>query len=179
MGRSRYQIIEQCPYFLTCTTVNWTPIFSKPELAQIIFNSLSFLQEHQRLSVHGYVLMENHLHLIASSANLSKEIGKFKSFTARSIIDHLKQTNNQHYLTQLRLFKLVHKIDQDYQLWQEGSHPQAILSEEVLQQKLEYIHNNPVKRGYVDDPAHWRYSSYRNYLNQEGILSIDYLSPSP
>lgn len=179
MGRSRYQIIEQCPYFLPCTTVNWTPIFSKPELAQIIFNSLSFLQEHQRLSVYGYVLMENHLHLIASSANLSKEIGKFKSFTARSIIDHLKQTNNQHYLTQLRLFKLGQKIDQDYQLWQEGSHPQAILSEEVLKQKLEYIHNNPVKRGYVDDPAHWRYSSYRNYSNQEGILSIDYLSPSP
>jgi REP element-mobilizing transposase RayT len=117
--------------------------------------------------------MENHLHLIASSINLSQEIGKFKSFTARSIIDRLKQTDSQHYLNQLHQFKLAHKIDQDYQLWQEGSHPQAIFSEAVLRQKLEYIHNNPIKRGYVDDPAHWRYSSYRNYLGEQGILSID------
>ena len=90
MGRSRYKFLEQYPHFLTCTVVNWLPVFSQPQLAQIITNSLDFLHSHKRLTLHGYVIMENHLHLIASAENLSKEITTFKSFTARSIIDTLK-----------------------------------------------------------------------------------------
>lgn len=43
----------------------------------------------------------------------------------------------------------------------------------MMRQKLEYIHNNPVKRGYVDDPLCWRYSSARNYAGQEGIVEVD------
>ena len=66
-----------------------------------------------------------------------------------------------------------HKIKQDYQLWQEGFHPQAIANEEMFIQKLEYIHNNPVRRGYVDDPAHWRYSSYRNYMELPSLLEVE------
>jgi hypothetical protein len=50
-----------------------------------------------------------------------------------------------------------------------------ITSEAMLQQKVEYIHNNPVKRGYVDDPAHWRYSSYRNYVGEPGLLEVNLL----
>ena len=173
MGRSRYQVLGTQPHFLTCTTLNWIPVFSKPELTQIILNSLSFLQQKQRLSLYGYVIMENHLHLIASAANLSKEIGNFKSFTARSIIDTLKQSKSNYLLSQLQFFKQSRKKDQQYQLWQEGFHPQIIQTEEMLLQKLEYIHNNPVRRGYVDDPAHWRYSSYRNYIGGEGLLTVD------
>jgi len=175
MGRSRYKFIENSPHFLTCTVVNWLPVFSKPEFAQIILNSLDFLSDSQRLKLHAYVIMENHLHLIASAKNISKEIAAFKSFTARSIIDSLKENKTEYLLTQLKFHKRFHKISQDYQLWQEGSHPQAILNENLLVQKLEYIHNNPVRRGYVDDPVHWRYSSYRNYMNMEGILSLDVL----
>ncbi|WP_242021812.1 hypothetical protein [Microcoleus sp. FACHB-831] len=78
-------------------------------------------------------------------------------------------------LEQLKFYKLRHKTDQDYQVWQEGFHPQAILSEEMFIQKLEYIHNNPVRRGYIDDPAHWRYSSYRNYMGQPGLLQVKLL----
>jgi hypothetical protein len=43
----------------------------------------------------------------------------------------------------------------------------------MMRQKIEYIHHNPVKRGYVDDDVHWRYSSARNYAGQEGLLKID------
>lgn len=96
MGRSRYHVLGNQPHFLTCTVVNWIPLFSKVELAQIVLDSLSFLQRQQRLALYGYVLMENHLHLIASAVNLSKEIGNFKSFTARSIIDLVKQKQGQY-----------------------------------------------------------------------------------
>jgi len=76
-------------------------------------------------------------------------------------------------LEQLRYFKLRHKTEQQYQLWQEGSHPKQIQTEAMLTQKLEYIHANPVRRGYVDDPVHWRYSSARNYAGLEGLIDVD------
>ncbi|HAX75583.1 MAG TPA: transposase [Cyanobacteria bacterium UBA11372] len=173
MGRSRYHVIGNQPHFITCTVVNWMPLFGQVELAQIILDSLAFLQRRQRLVLYGYVVMENHLHLIASGASLSKEIGDFKSFTARSIIDLLKAKQSERILNQLKFYKLRHKTDQEYQLWQEGFHPQTILNEEMFKQKLDYIHYNPVKRGYIDDPVHWRYSSYRNYIGQPGLLEVE------
>ncbi len=173
MGRSRYHVLGTQPHFLTCTLVNWMPLFGNIEIAQIILDSLNFLQCQQRLILYGYVIMENHLHLIASAANLSKEIGNFKSFTARSIIDLLHKNNATYILNQLEFHKLKHKTKQDYQLWQEGFHPQAIFDEEMFRQKLHYIHNNPVQHGYVDEPSHWRYSSYRNYLELPSLLPVE------
>ncbi|MGB3422523.1 MAG: transposase [Dolichospermum sp.] len=140
MGRSRYHVLGTQPHFLTCTLVNWMPLFGNMEIVQIIIDSLNFLPRQQRLKLYGYVIMENHLHLIAAAANLSKEIGNFKSFTARSIIDLLEKNNANYILNQLEFHKLKHKIKQDYQLWQEGFYPQAIANEEMLIQKLEYIH---------------------------------------
>lgn len=152
------------------------PIFSKPELVTILLDSLRFLQAQQRLTLYSYVIMENHLHLVASAENLSKEIANFKSFTARSIVDWLNAHQPQSYwLARMETAKLKHKTGQRYQLWQEGSHPQMIFSEAMLGQKVDYIHNNPVKRGYVDEPAHWRYSSCRNYLGEPGLLSVTLL----
>ena len=173
MPRSRYKIYEdQYPHFLTCTVINWLPLFGNPPIAEIILDSWRFLQEHHRLKIYAYVIMENHLHLIASSEQLSKEIGDFKSFTARKIIDFLTERNARHILGQLDFHKLRHKRDRAYQLWQEGSHPQLIQSEDMMLQKVEYIHDNPVRRGYVDDPAHWRYSSARDYMGEQGLLKL-------
>ena len=75
-------------------------------------------------------------------------------------------------LEQLRREKSSFKTDRTYQVWQEGNHPQAIQSEAMMWQKLEYMHDNPVKRGYVDDPLHWRYSSARNYAGQPGLIDV-------
>ena len=177
MGRSRYKVIysDNQPHFVTSTIINWIPVFCQAEIAQIVLDSLSFMQREKRLALHGYVLMENHLHLIVTSSELSTQMRNFKSFTARSIIDLLEKNQVTNILDQLAFYKKLHKKDQKYQLWQEGFHPQAILDEAMLLQKLEYIHNNPVRRGYVDDPACWRYSSYRNYMGQDGLLPVDWI----
>ncbi|MFH1006914.1 MAG: transposase [Candidatus Latescibacterota bacterium] len=148
------------------------PIFAGPAVAQIVLDSWRCLREEHRLEIYAYVIMENHLHLIASSEQLSKEIGDFKSFTARKIIDFLVETNAQHFLGQLVFHKLQHKMDRSYQFWQEGSHPQLIQGEDMMRQKIEYIHENPVRRGYVDDPTHWRYSSARDYVGQPGLFDV-------
>ena len=173
MGRSRYKFFEtNQPQFITGTLVNWIPLFSNPSITTILLNSLSYLQKNNRLIIYAYVIMENHFHLIASSKQLSKEIGIFKSFTARKIIDFLKEENYKSIPKQLNYYKLKHKHDRHYQVWQEGSHPELIWSDEMMIQKIEYIHYNPVKRGYVDEPEHWRYSSARNYAGLEGLLEV-------
>jgi len=124
------------------------------------------------MKLYAYVVLENHVHFIAPSDNLSKEIGDFKSYTARQLIDLLDSANAKTILDQLAFRKLKHKRDRDFQCWQEGSHPQQITSEEMMRQKIEYIHFNPVKRGYVDDPTHWRYSSARNYAGMPGLIHV-------
>lgn len=173
MTRTCYKIWEKdAPHFLTCTVVNWIPLFSNPENAAIVLDALLWLQEQNRLKLFGYVLMENHLHLVASSENLGKTMAGFKSYTARRIIDRLQKHDEKNLLAQLSYFKLPHKVDREYQLWQEGSHPQLIQDETMMRQKLTYIHQNPVRRGYVDEPVHWRYSSARNYEGLPGVIPV-------
>jgi len=72
----------------------------------------------------------------------------------------------------MAFFCKSHKNDREYQCWEEGSHPQLIQNEAMLRQKLDYIHFNPVKRGYVDKPEHWRYSSARDYAGLEGLMPV-------
>ncbi|MCK5148761.1 transposase [bacterium] len=173
MARSRYKIFDnQYPYFVTGTIIQWLPLFSNPEVVQYLFNSLVFMQEHQRLRVYAFVIMENHLHLVVSSHNLSKELGDFKSFTARQIIDYYKRNDSNLILKKLADEKQVFKKDRVYQFWQEGSHPQEIQTKNMMIQKIEYIHNNPVRRGYVEEAVHWRYSSARNYLFGSGLIPV-------
>jgi putative transposase len=173
MTRTRYRVYETThPHFLTCTVVGWIPLFTREETVEIVLNSWRFLQEHGRLTLYGYVILENHLHWIASADRLPEQVAEFKSFTARRIIDLLETKGVREILGQLSRLKLRHKTDRTYQLWQEGSHPKMIQSDEMMWQKLEYIHNNPVARGYVDDPLHWRRSSARNYAGQAGLIPV-------
>ena len=174
MGRSRYKIHDQqAPHFLTCTINNWIPIFTRPSTVQVIIDALAYRQSQRSLKIYAYVILENHIHLIVQSANLQKEISSFKSWTAKQLLLVLQEQGATHVLKQLAFYKKAHKQDRQYQVWEEGSHPQQVQCEAILLQKLEYIHHNPVKRGYVDLAEHWRYSSARNYQGCEGLLDID------
>jgi putative transposase len=96
----------------------------------------------------------------------------FKMYTARQMIDLLESRRADVVLKQLRALKLRHKTQSEYEIWEEGSKPKQIGSAEMMRQKLEYIHQNAVKRGYVDDPVHWRYSSARNYAGMPGLVNV-------
>ena len=171
--RSKYRFTESDgPFFMTCTVVPWLPIFTRPETVNIILDSWRYLRANRGFVLYGYVILENHLHLIAEAPSISEVIGDFKSYTARQILDYLKNANAKTILQQLRYFKASYKTDAVYQLWQEGSHPQSINGDEMMAQKLDYMHNNPVERGYVDVAEHWRYSSARNYLGMPGLIDV-------
>ena len=174
MGRSRYTITEvDKAHFMTCTVMEWLPVFTRPEVVQMILDCWYYQQAHKDLKLYGYVVLENHLHFIAQAPRLDKCVQEFKSFTARQIIDHLKHQHIDKLLTRLRFAKCAHKTDREYQFWQEGVHAEMVFSEDVMREKLNYIHHNPVKRGYVDKAEHWRYSSARNYQGSAGLIEID------
>jgi putative transposase len=110
---------------------------------------------------------------MAQEKNLNNCVSSFKSFTARQIIDHLLNRHIEQLLARLRFSKRAHKVDREYQFWQEVVHAELIFSETMMRVKLEYIHANPVKRGYVNLPGHWRYSSTAYYARLAGLMDID------
>jgi len=173
MGRSRYRFAEpDRPHFLTCTVVEWLPVFTRQEAVQILFDTWTYQQTHENLRLYGFVVLENHLHAVAQAPQLPACWARFKSFTARRILDLLEAKGAEPLLKRMRFTFKAGRDDREHQFWQEGSHPQGIEGEEMLRQKLDYIHLNPVKRGFVDEPEHWRWSSARNYAGREGLVEV-------
>lgn len=164
-------------YFTTSTIVEWLPIFIEEEYFKILTESLDYCRENKGLKIHGYVIMLNHLHVLSSSdGNVSDIMRDFKSYTSHEIIKLLKSKNT---LIPLQVFKQAAKVDkksQSYKVWQTGFHPIGIESEKFYKQKLNYIHQNPVKKRYVAKPEHWIYSSAGFYEGTgESIVGIDRL----
>ena len=101
MGRSRYQILSLAePHFLTLTVLHWIPVFTRPDTVKILLDAFRFLQA-EGLKVYAYVILENHLHLVAQSPQLDKDIARFKSYTARQLINYLQERRVKTVLDQL------------------------------------------------------------------------------
>lgn len=173
MGRSQYKIYETAyPYFITSSFVTNLPLFADPDVAQIVLDSLIHIQNEREVTLFAYVLMENHFHVIALGDELSEKIRHFKSFTATEIVKLFQQKKRTRILRHLKRAKLKYKKESRYQIWQEGFFPKQIIGDKMMCQKMEYIHYNPVKRGYVDCPEDWRYSSARNYASMKSLIPV-------
>lgn len=173
--KSRYKFTEPDGiYFLTCSIQGWLPIFKDHKYCEIIINSLKFCRENLDLKLHAYVIMLDHIHLLVSGNNISNTIKSFKMYTATEIISNLKKDGNLKFLEKFKENKLAYKSKSTYQIWQEDSHPELAESENVCIPKMQYIHNNPVKKGYVSEPEMWKYSSAGFYvLGERGVIDID------
>ena len=137
-----------------------------------MLDALVWRQQHKGVKLYGYVILENHLHCILQADDLRNQIHDLKAYTAQAIVRYLMDNQATRVLQQLAFYKKPHKVDAAYQVWEEGSHPQWLQNEAMLRQKLDYIHHNPVKRGYVDEAAHWRYSGARNYETGAGLIPV-------
>ena len=145
----------------------------QPGVFEIVVDALRFCQEKKALMLYAYVILENHFHLVVSGSDLSNIMQSLKRHTSRQIIQVLKTQRKEWVLNQLSFYKKKYKSESTYQVWQEGFHPELIQSDDMLVQKIEYIHYNPVKRGYVDEAEYWRYSSARNFvLNDHSVIRL-------
>lgn len=144
------------PHFITCSVVYMIPVFTREEHFRVLADSLNYCTGHKGLVVHGYVLMPNHFHMIASQddGRISDVMRDLKRHTSTALLDLLEQEQR---VTWLRAFR--NAGDGQPKLWEEGFHPEQVHSQAFYQQKLDYIHANPVRAGFVDSPCQWKYSS--------------------
>jgi putative transposase len=174
--RTRYKIVENdYAYFITSTVVEWIPVFTSDKYYNILINTIKYYQSHKGLEVFAYVILPEHFHMILRCKDLIKTIQLIKMYTAKQIIRELKIDNNFRVLEKLKSYKKDYKNNSNYQVWQEGFHPQVLIDEIVFNQKMDYIHFNPVKRGLVSDISDGKYSSAGFYFNgAESLIEISY-----
>lgn len=168
MGRSRFKFHEeQYPYFITQSVIGGISIFDDPIIARIVLESLKFLNTEFNVTIYAYVIMHHHIHLIVQTEDIADKIRRFKSFTARRILDSLEERNRSLLLKKIKLARVTKKVESQYQLWQEGSHPVQIDTEKKMHSCIEYIHYNPVCAGFIEKPEYWCYSSARTSVEME------------
>jgi len=173
-----YQITEQnALHFLTFTIVDWVDLFTRKVYRDIVVDTLNFYINSRDLQVYGYVIMSNHVHalLYQPDGKLSDTIRDFKKYTARKIIEAVKAEPESRREWILHRFSwnasLRNNVDH-YQVWTHEHHAVEIRSKKFFDQKLNYIHANPVRAGWVREPEEWIYSSAADLCNSMPLLAI-------
>ncbi len=173
--------------FLTLTTVGWIDVFSRLSLRNIILTNLDYCRQKKGLMIHAYVIMSNHIHLIAQMEpdhpdSLGKVIGEYKRYTGHLIIQTIQEkmeSRKEWILYLLKYFANGLKDNRTNQFWQPDNYPTALYTDKVIWKKVYYIHQNPVRAGFVANPEDYLYSSASNYFDgaNHGLIEIDLLEP--
>lgn len=168
-----YRIKDQYGvYFVTFTVHKWVDVFTRNEYRDIVVDSLKYCQQQKGLQIYAWVIMTNHIHLIISSHQnkLSDIIRDFKKFTATKLIEAI--TNNPCESRRDWLLWMLKKGGNIW-FWEEGYHGEEIYSNIFFDSKLNYIHHNPVRAGFVEKAEDYLYSSSGDYCGvRKGALDI-------
>ena len=139
-------------YFVTFTVFRWYYLFDRYQRWNILANSLKYCIENKRFELYGFVFMLNHIHLIFHSSDSIGFVRDFKKFTSKELKKNILENEEN-------ILKLFLDERGNYQFWQKTNMPLLIENEKFFLQKLNYIHNNPVKKNYVERPEYWYWSS--------------------
>jgi len=161
-------------YFVTASVIGWQQLFAQDEYARIPLNSLEWMQQEKRILLFAFVLMPSHLHAILKpeSKPIGEIIQQFGSFAAHEILKKLREENRKDLLDVFQLRKRDPR--HEHSIWQDIQ-AKNIYSIEFLQQKLEYIHQNPVAKAWklVKDRADYTFSSAGYYdYRRKPIIEI-------
>lgn len=165
-------------YFITFVVVDWVDVFIRPIYQEIIVNSLIQCQKDKGMNIYAWCLMTNHMHMIFSDENKnpSQLIQDFKGFTSRAIIkaikENPKESRNFWILQKFQMKAMNMSNVKKFQFWQNSNHQIELWSNEVIDEKVNYIHNNPVKAGFVENPWDWALSSAKNYIGEKGLIDV-------
>jgi REP element-mobilizing transposase RayT len=177
-----YKIEDQSAlYYLTLQVVDWIDIFSRQRYRDIFVENLQYCQNNKGLQVFAFVVMTNHVHLIVNSplSALSDTIRDFKKFTSKKIIESVKEENESRKEWMLERFRFNAentKRNSEYQFWTHDNHAEVLYTNSFIEQKLGYLHQNPVRAGIVANPEDYLYSSARNYAGLSSVMDVVLLS---
>jgi REP element-mobilizing transposase RayT len=165
-------------YFITITIEGWIDIFTRLSQKYVILNALQYCQKNKGLEIYAYCIMTSHIHIFCKSTNgfiLSDIIRDFKKFTSKKIIQTIidEPESRREWLLEYFQKACDHLTrEQHYKVWQDGYHAEHIYSNSFIKQKIDYIHNNPVKDKIVDLPEDYYFSSARNYAGLDNDLEV-------
>lgn len=166
-------------YFVSFATVYWLDVFTREPYYSILEEAVTYCRAEKGMEIFAYCFMPSHIHFVFRSdkEDPSGLLRDFKGFTARKIIKAIEenpQESRKEWLLWMmeRAGKNKGNVSKR-QFWQQHNKPIELWSGKVIKQKIDYIHNNPVEAGFVTDPIHWKYSSARNYADDQSIMKID------
>jgi REP element-mobilizing transposase RayT len=170
-------------HFITFAVTDWVDVFTRKEYRDILLDSLKYCQTNKGLVLYAWCLMSNHVHLVVSAvnSNTSDILRDFKKFTSKQIIEAIKNNPKESRKEwMLQIFANAGSINSrntNYQFWRQDNHPEELFSEKFTNQKLNYIHNNPVVAGIVDKAEEYLYSSAKDYYTSKncGLLKLEML----
>ena len=165
MSETRKANVPEATYFVTLTVDSWVDVFTRKEVVDELLKNIRYCQANKGLELFASVIMSNHMHFVMrrSEGLLVDLLRDFKSYTAKQLL-HLIATlpNESRSEWMLRHFNragLTSTQNKDYAFWKKDSHPIELYTSEVFDQKVEYIHMNPVVNGLVSQPEHYLLSS--------------------
>ncbi len=169
-------------YFLSFATVGWIDVFTRKNYKDIVVDSLKFCQLHKGLRVHAWVIMTNHVHLVVSvqdQFSLVDVIRDLKKHCSKTIIkaitNHPAESRKEWMLAIFKSSGAYNPNNKEFQFWRQDNQPIELFSNEVIDQKIDYIHNNPIVAGFVAEAEHWIYGSAVDYAGGKGMIAIDFL----
>ncbi|MEK6478635.1 transposase [Catalinimonas sp. 4WD22] len=174
-----YKIRDQTKlHFISFATVNWIDVFIRPQYKNIIVDSLKYCIAHKGLEVYAWCIMSSHVHLIVGTQRLTLEdmIRDLKRHTSKAILKAITenpQESRKDWL--LWMFERAGKRNPNnkkYQFWQQYNQPIELYNNHMMQQKLDYLHHNPVEAGIVSEPEHYLYSSAMDYAGGKGFVPV-------
>ena len=173
-----YQIKDQeALHYVTFQIVGWVDLFTRKVYRDIVIDNLRYCQQYKELEIHAFVVMSNHVHLMirSNSGKLSDTIRDFKSYTSKQILKAIESEHESRREWMLNIFEFAakqHKRNAFYQVWTHENHAEIIYSDKFLFQKMDYIHQNPVRAGIVEHPEEYLYSSARYLADRPCVLDI-------
>ena len=179
MSADNYFITDQhAIYFLTFTVIDWIDVFTRKEYKIVITDSLNYCIENKGLEVYAWCLMSNHLHLVCRANGgfkISDVIRDFKKFTAKQILKKIATEPESRKDWMLYRFEYAGKFDnriKRYKFWQETNHAVLLDTNEMIDQRINYINENPVRAMIVWNPEDYLFSSARDYAGERGYVNI-------
>ena len=163
---------QQGQYFVTFTVKQWIDVFTRKEYKDLFLDSIRHCQQEKGLLVYAWVMMSNHVHMIIATEKLklSDVIRDLKKFTAKKIVHAIEENERE---SRKRWLLWLLKEEEQITFWKEGYHGEEIFTHEFFEQKLDYIHMNPVKAGIVEKEEEYLYSSCGDYYGtRKGLLEL-------
>ena len=184
MSGDKYIIRDQnAMHFLTFTVIDWVDVFTKKDYKMELVDSMNYCIREKGLVVYGWVIMSNHIHVIWKAKEgyeLSGIIRDFKKFTAKRIIKLIEEGAESRKVWMLKKFEFAAKrvkTNTRYKFWKDSNHAVCLteLDTKMMEQKLEYIHYNPVKAMIVHQPEDYVFSSAADYAEEAGLVEVEFI----